>query len=746
MANKYQTLYSQVLKEYFENKSSIRKTADRFNIHYQTVYEWIKKYKSSGEKAFFTNNVPHNRISAKFERLIVSYKEKFPYLTVKQARKLLSKKGIRISWHGIWNVWQRYGYCGFDEKNLSNNFTEFISFTPESRRKLQEAERLYESGKTKESAEVINRIPCLPKNELILKLPYEFLNTRRRIEKLHMQFDKIPLAEYIKETKRIYQRCIRNNWNYSALRISMPLLVALNWYGDQKEEQKWTQKIESLFWASPKRARDLFTIYFNFLIQKGYALAHELKIKESIKIAQYCYRMIIQRKKPLYNFMYYLVPLFLYLEDQKTAEKLIKKAMAGVDESRKKQIKTILGIYIYLMKGDKHTAEKLFKEVEIYDWAKDARTFRFQANYSIIDGKPLEALRLTQEALNAAKQANLIGDINHTYITMASAYMSLGETKRGIEILSDLRKYAIKKGMRRHLLATDVLLRKIPSKKDFLVLPSIKLAWLLKNKDYLTSYRFAVKKGIQFFFYRYLFFYPEVVRKRIAKGKPTFLPKTFLGLPIFNTEAISYRINFLGKTAIYRNQEYLKEKIKPKDAGILLYIAHKLSKPQKQFNTTEIIMNFWRNIPNGSKHFSHSLVRIKEALKIPAHYLEIKRQYGESSLISQKLHFFTDYNEFEQTLARAKALEQVGEWEFAKKEYLRAFRLFRGEPFKKNFDNWSMDMRFKILIQFETEAINFTRSCLEHGNENDVRTILQKVLRIIPDSEETKRLLNGLIV
>ncbi|MEO0184013.1 MAG: hypothetical protein ABIL40_11140, partial [candidate division WOR-3 bacterium] len=66
------------------------------------------------------------------------------------------------------------------------------------------------------------------------------------------------------------------------------------------------------------------------------------------------------------------------------------------------------------------------------------------------------------------------------------------------------------------------------------------------------------------------------------------------------------------------------------------------------------------------------------------------------------------------------------------------------EPFKKNFDNWSVDMRFRILSQFETEAINFAKSCIEHGNKNDARKILQKVLKISPDSEESQKLLETL--
>ena len=89
---------------------------------------------------------------------------------------------------------------------------------------------------------------------------------------------------------------------------------------------------------------------------------------------------------------------------------------------------------------------------------------------------------------------------------------------------------------------------------------------------------------------------------------------------------------------------------------------------------------------------------------------------------------------------------RAGEWKFARKEFLSAFKLFRGEPFKKNFDDWSVDMRFKILSQLETEAINFAKACLEHNNKRDARKILENVLKIIPDSEEIKNLLNGLMV
>jgi len=168
--------------------------------------------------------------------------------------------------------------------------------------------------------------------------------------------------------------------------------------------------------------------------------------------------------------------------------------------------------------------------------------------------------------------------------------------------------------------------------------------------------------------------------------------------------------------------------------------------PKRAINLDEVYRNFWPNSEKASRNFSHLLVRVKKALKIPSHLLTVSRSYGETSLINEGIYFTTDYQEFAQTLARAKALQRAGEWGFAKREYLQAFKLFRGEPFKKNFDDWSVDMRFRILSELENEAINFARACLEHNNKRDAKRVLEKVLKIIPDSEEIKNLLNGLMV
>ncbi|MGB3477756.1 MAG: BTAD domain-containing putative transcriptional regulator [bacterium] len=138
---------------------------------------------------------------------------------------------------------------------------------------------------------------------------------------------------------------------------------------------------------------------------------------------------------------------------------------------------------------------------------------------------------------------------------------------------------------------------------------------------------------------------------------------------------------------------------------------------------------------------AHLLVRLKRKLQLPGHSMVVSSRSGESRFINNGAYFTTDYGGFEALLVQAKTLERAGEWAFAEREYLRAFKLFRGEPFKKMYDNWSENMRRVILNKLETEAIHFVQECLKRGNKKDARKVLGKVIRIIPNSDESMRIL-----
>ncbi len=101
MHNKQIELFYSVIDEYFKNGSSIRKTAQKFYLHYQTVFKWIKYFKKFKTQPVFK---PWNKTPQKIEYMVIKYKEQYPWLTLKQTRNLLLKKQLKITCRGIWNI------------------------------------------------------------------------------------------------------------------------------------------------------------------------------------------------------------------------------------------------------------------------------------------------------------------------------------------------------------------------------------------------------------------------------------------------------------------------------------------------------------------------------------------------------------------------------------------------------------------------------------------------------------------
>jgi Flp pilus assembly protein TadD len=105
-------------------------------------------------------------------------------------------------------------------------------------------------------------------------------------------------------------------------------------------------------------------------------------------------------------------------------------------------------------------------------------------------------------------------------------------------------------------------------------------------------------------------------------------------------------------------------------------------------------------------------------------------------------YFKTDYDQSLEHLAQAKALLRAGEWDYAKREFMQVFKLFRGEPFRKMYDDWSDDKRLEVLFGYETEVLTFAKELLKRGRKEEARRLLRKAHKIIPDSEEIESLLN----
>jgi hypothetical protein len=74
-----------------------------------------------------------------------------------------------------------------------------------------------------------------------------------------------------------------------------------------------------------------------------------------------------------------------------------------------------------------------------------------------------------------------------------------------------------------------------------------------------------------------------------------------------------------------------------------------------------------------------------------------------------------------------------GEWTYAKRDYLRAFALLRGDPFQKMYDNWSEALRGELVGKMETALHTFVEGCKEH-NDPAAKKILERIRSILPYS------------
>ena len=205
----------QAVRHYLNTSDSFRKTARKFNVYYPTVFKWVKLYKEQGEQRLLLNyKMPWNRIKREIEERIVLLKENDPRLTVRKTKQVLEREGIRISIKGIWGVWKRYGYAGFNKNDMNDTFTEFCPWTIEAKRKFEFARDVFEKGDKIETARILNSIPFLPMNELILEIPDSLLNVRRRIEKIFCLNERTGLSHYLKETENLYRILKKKHLNY----------------------------------------------------------------------------------------------------------------------------------------------------------------------------------------------------------------------------------------------------------------------------------------------------------------------------------------------------------------------------------------------------------------------------------------------------------------------------------------------------------------------------------------------------
>ncbi|MEO0095718.1 MAG: transposase [candidate division WOR-3 bacterium] len=734
----------QLVEEYLQKKESLRRLAISHGISHQTLYNWVKIYKKSGREKLKLDKRPKKSI----ENKIMFLKEQNPSLSIRKAKSLLNGGGVKISEKVIWRVWRSYGLINSKTQKKRGAFSLFVQSTTELENEIAKAKEFIERGDYKNAGKVLNDLPAIPESLLLKKIPEKFLSPRRRLERLYLELGEIPFPRFLRKVRTIRKTLESKGYIYSSLIADFLELDALGWLRKLQETEEVFVRLEKKMAGVRDRA-----LWFLFYYDKAAVLCSILKMGEALKWVARCRKLIYSLSYPYY--LEYYGDLLTRLGAYKKALSFYKRAYEKESEPKmKSRLALKMASLGYGMAGEYQECKKMLARV-----GELKKSVIFGPNYSLINaylafeqGDFDEASELFLESLRKSKEGELYNYLYATYVGLAGIAMALGNRKEAKSHLRKALKLMEKYHIHTHIWILKGLLGEIESiPAEFLKnVPLCLLNYMIratrteKITDYRRAYNFAQKKGILGIFRRWIIFFPAIILHLLEKGKKTFLAKSILKFPLFNSAMPVYYIKFLGSISVSKNQQFLRVNLSSKEYSFLIHFALRSGEPGKFIILREIYENFWPRSEKQVQRLLNLLVRLKKKLIIPGHLFGISSRDIESRLVNYGIYFATDYQEFNETLARAKALERAGEWGFARKEYLRAFRLFRGEPFKKNFDNWSVDMRFKILSQFETEAINFAKSCLEHGNKNDARKILQKVLKIIPDSEESQKLFETL--
>ncbi|MGB3477761.1 MAG: helix-turn-helix domain-containing protein [bacterium] len=720
---------------------TLKKIASKFNIHYVTLCKWVKWYKKTGEENFYKK--PWNRLSKDIEEKVVLLKENNPSLTIKEAKKIFNKRGFSISSKTVYNIWRRYNLV---KKSVNVLFSPFGPLTPEIKCVIEYVRSLLKNNEDddtlKKAAKILNDLPSYPVGyeDILNEIPERFLSSKRKMERMSANFLDIPPLDYFKQMRKIRKSLEKKGYFYTSITAGLLECIALNWMRTPTEELELLSILK-------KRKGNLRNPVLNFelTILQAIAYAELLQGGKAHECASKCKKLL--RSLPYSNFLESYGTLMSSIGNYKEALHFFQKAC---DKTSDKKIQKRLHVRIalcYVIAGEYRGAEKISTKAVIdKDYIIYAAS---QAFLSFGLGKLNKASSLLQGILDKSKRNQLRNAMYAASLGLATIASTLGKMKEAKAILEKclllMEKYELKK----NILIINSLLGKCLLKKEAEKFPLLHFLYLLSKVrktmrayDYKSAFNYAKSNGLLGLFHRWIVFFPEPVLHLLEKGKPSGLPRAILKFPVFNQKIPVYHIKLLSNMVITKNQQYLKIKLTPKEKAFLIHIALKAGEPNKKISLKDLIDNFWSKCENPSNLLSHLLVVIRRDLMIPTHLLEIAARSPEPVLVNRGFYFVTDYNDFEIALAQAKALERAGEWGFAKKEYLRAFALFRGEPFKKMYDNWSENMRRVILNKLETEAIHFAKSCLEHGNRRDAKRVLGKISKIIPGSDEMRKMMH----
>jgi tetratricopeptide (TPR) repeat protein len=677
-----------------------------------------------------------NRAADTLEARCVQLKEQNPSLTLRHARKILIEEGFSISLKGIYGIWQRYNIL---KRSIEDPLSPLGQLTREARNALVEAGEILKRGRDeahqKQAALIVNAMPAYPgKNaQLLNRIDDEYLSPRRQLDKLYPCFMKMPMPEYAEKAHSIRLMLEQQRKKYSAIVAGLNEAVALQWMRTPKEEIK----LHKILRGYAGKLRDpVLNFQLSYLPATAYVELGDMK--QAHYLMNRSRRLL--RALPHASFFESYGDLMTFVGDYRTALVYHGKALA---RRREKTDRTRLLVKItlnHVIAGEYFDALRVSAMLAIApddEYYMDYTAGRGFMCYGL--GQFEKALRYVRETLDRAEKEQFRNTLYSAIIVLTATARALEKFREARSTLRKYLKLVQKYRLEREKALLEFFLEDKFPPSQFSSVPVFILANMLikahtslRVKDFRRACAYAQKRGLLGFLHRYVVFAPEIVLNLARKGYKTGLPNTVMNFPVFNKETPVYHVKFLGPMTVFCNNHRLRVNLTPKEESMVIHLALRLGEPGKTIPVKDLCRNFWPRSAKPSSQLSHMLVRLRSELRIPKHLMSISAHIGERILINNGLYIATDHQDLEIALAEARALQRAGEWPYARDKFQRALRILRGEPFSRNYDEWSEDMRAIIRNQVESVIMNFLQDVNKLKKQKMTARILDRLKKVFP--------------
>ncbi len=726
---------------YMQKRRPLRSIARHHGISRTTLWHWLRRYRERGADGLKGSTVKTRRIPHDLEMTVMMLKEQCPGISVRKARMALNQSGARISIFGIWRIWKDHGLI---KNKRDDPLDTFIPTTPDLERTMDMVRQHVEHKEYRPAANIINRLPGMPRSSIISRIPYRYLSSRRKLDLICLERRDGAYEHLAIRARRTGAILQKKGYRYSSIIADFYELDALDIMGQPEKKAKVLLRL-----SGKMQGIRSYPLQFLFRFEQAYTSVYRLKVTEALGHIEQCRRYVHLLPHPHYWELF--GALLVLVGKFNNARGFYEKALVKtVDRNIAARLTVQMARYAHCYAGDYPGCRKMLAGMDKKQ-PEPALDSAYNLTYAYLhfgEGDLVEAARHFVRSLETASRGKHTNRIYAASVGLAGVARALNQKNQARNYL---RKYLplIKKN---RLLREGLLLEcfldpatVIPS--ELLRISPLNLLNRLQRAhrsgkvvDYRAAFRFAESQGMTGLFHRWMVFFPESAARLMEKGKRTGLPKSVLNFPVFNQAIPVFHVWLLGDCTVIRNGIKLKSRLSPKEKALLIHLALRIEAPGKSIAVDRLLHNFWPRSPDGARLLSHILVTLKKKLRLASHRLRITAGAGTSWLVNNGVYFTTDHTELRSLLTQARTLELSGEWHFARREYRRAFALCRGALFDKMYDEWSEETRRSIMNYLETEALRFARMCVARGNKKDAARVLDAALQAMPGSAELNEL------